>query len=42
MIARLRRPKLACSPSYVDYRPKANAIILLDMGHTKREHTQKE
>jgi hypothetical protein len=41
MIARLRRPKLACSPSYVD-RPKANAIILLDMGHTKREHTQKE
>jgi hypothetical protein len=28
---RLRRPKIACSPSYADYRPKINAIILLDM-----------
>jgi hypothetical protein len=32
----LRRPKLACSPSYVDYRPKTNAIILSDMGCTLR------
>jgi hypothetical protein len=24
-----------CTPSYVDYRPKTNAVILLDMGHTK-------
>jgi hypothetical protein len=30
----LRKPKIACSPSYVDYRPKTNAVILLDMGHT--------
>jgi hypothetical protein len=27
-IARLRRPKAACSPSYVEYRPNANAAIL--------------
>jgi hypothetical protein len=26
--------KITCSPSYADYRPKTNAIILLDMGHT--------
>jgi hypothetical protein len=39
-LARLRRPKITCSPSYVDYRPKTNAVILLDMGHTLREeHT---
>jgi hypothetical protein len=30
-----RRPKIAFSPSYADYRPKINAAILLDMGHTK-------
>jgi hypothetical protein len=33
MLARLRRPKIVCSPSYVDYRPKTNAVILLNMGH---------
>jgi hypothetical protein len=33
---RLRRPEGACSPSYADYRPKTNAAILWDMGHTKR------
>jgi hypothetical protein len=35
-LARLRRPKIVCSPSYVDNRPKTNAVILLDMGHTLR------
>jgi hypothetical protein len=30
----LRSPKIICSPSYADYRPKTNAVILLDMGHT--------
>jgi hypothetical protein len=40
---KLRRPKIACSPSYVDYRPKINAGILLDTGHTLRgEHIQEE
>jgi hypothetical protein len=34
-LASCRRPKVTCSPSYVDYRPKTNAVILLDMGHTK-------
>jgi hypothetical protein len=34
-IARLRRPKAACSPSYADFRPKTNAAILLDTGYTK-------
>jgi hypothetical protein len=33
---RLRRPKIARSPSCTDYRPKANAVILLGMGHTLR------
>jgi hypothetical protein len=29
--------KITCSPSYADYRPKTNAEILLDMGHTLKE-----
>jgi hypothetical protein len=36
-LARLRRSKIACSPSYADYRPKINEVILLDLGHTLRE-----
>jgi hypothetical protein len=35
-LARLKRPKIACSPSSADYRPKTNATILLDMGHRLR------
>jgi hypothetical protein len=35
-LARLRRPKITCSPSYVNYRPKTNVVVLLDMGHTPR------
>jgi hypothetical protein len=42
MLARLRRPKIVCSPSYADYRPKTNAVILLDMGHTEREECSQE
>jgi hypothetical protein len=34
-LVRLRRPKIACSLSYVDYRPTRNTAILSDMGHTK-------
>jgi hypothetical protein len=34
-LARLRRPKATCFPSYVDYRPKTNAVILWDMIHAK-------
>jgi hypothetical protein len=37
--ARLRRPKIVFSPSYVDFRSRANAAMLLDLGHTLRgEH----
>jgi hypothetical protein len=38
-LARLRRPKIICSPSYMDFRSRANAAMLLDLGHTlKGEH----
>jgi hypothetical protein len=37
---RIRRPKIACSLSFVDYRPKTNAVISLNMGLTLRvDHT---
>jgi hypothetical protein len=40
---KLRRPKISCSPSYADCRPKTNAVILLDMGHTlKGKHAWEE
>jgi hypothetical protein len=42
-LARLRRPKIVCSPSYVDFRSRANAAMLLDLGRTLRgEHIQEE
>jgi hypothetical protein len=34
-LVRLRRPKVACSFFYVYYKPKTNAALLRDMGHTK-------
>jgi hypothetical protein len=34
-LARLRRPKATCSPSYADCRPKTNAAILWDTVHIK-------
>jgi hypothetical protein len=33
-VSQLRRPKIACSPSYADCRSETNAVILLYMGHT--------
>jgi hypothetical protein len=41
-LARLRRPKIIYCPSYADYRPKINAVILLDMGHTLGENTYRK
>jgi hypothetical protein len=38
---RPKRPKIVCSPSYADYRPKTNAVILLDMGHTLRKNVHR-
>jgi hypothetical protein len=35
---KLRRPKISCSSTHVDYRPKRNVIILLDMDHAKRDY----
>jgi hypothetical protein len=32
-LVRLRRPKTACSHSNADYRPKANAVMLLNITH---------
>jgi hypothetical protein len=38
---RLKRPKIICSPSYADFRSRANAAIWLDLDHmTKGEHIQ--
>jgi hypothetical protein len=37
-LARLRRTKIACSPSFADFRSKTNGVILLDMGHTHMEN----
>jgi hypothetical protein len=41
-VSQVQRPKIVCSPSYVDYRSKTNAVILLDMGHTLREECIQE
>jgi hypothetical protein len=42
-VSQARRPKIVCSPSYADFRPKINATILLDMGHMLRGgHIQEE
>jgi hypothetical protein len=42
-VIQAQKAKIACSPSYADYRPKTNAVILLDMGHTLRgEHAWEE
>jgi hypothetical protein len=39
-LVRCRRPKAACSLSYVDYRPNTNAAILWDADYTKyRAHS---
>jgi hypothetical protein len=38
-VIRLRRPKFICSPSYVDFRSKANTAMWLDLSHmTRGEH----
>jgi hypothetical protein len=39
---RLRRSKIACSPSYVDFRPKTNVVISLDISHMLREECIQE
>jgi hypothetical protein len=42
-VSQTKRPKIACSPSYADYGPKTNAVMLLNTGHTIRgEHTREK
>jgi hypothetical protein len=42
-LARPKRPKIVCSPSYVDFRSRANAVMFLDVGHVLRgDCTQEE
>jgi hypothetical protein len=41
-VSHAQKTKITCSPSYVDYRPKTNAVILLDMGHTLRGENEWE
>jgi hypothetical protein len=42
-VGQAQKAKNQISPSYVDYSPKTNTVILLDMGHTlKREYTREE
>jgi hypothetical protein len=41
-LARLRMPKIVFSPSYMDYKPKINAVILLDMDDTLRGECTQE
>jgi hypothetical protein len=35
-VRKAQKAKTQCSPSYTGYRPKTNAVILLDTGHTLR------
>jgi hypothetical protein len=40
-VSQVRRSKKVFSPSYVDFRSRANTTIFLDLGHMLREeHTQ--
>jgi hypothetical protein len=32
-VSQVQKAKISCSPSYADYRPKTNAVTLLDLGH---------
>jgi hypothetical protein len=40
-ISLAQRPKILCSPSYADFKSRANTITLLNLGHlTRGEHIQ--
>jgi hypothetical protein len=40
-LARFKRPKIICSPSYVVFRSRENAAMWLDLDHmTRGEHIQ--
>jgi hypothetical protein len=35
-VSQAQRPKIICSPSYVDFRSRANAAMWLDLDHMTR------
>jgi hypothetical protein len=38
-VSQAQRPKIVCSPSYADFRSRANTAMWLDLGHmTRVEH----
>jgi hypothetical protein len=40
-VSQAKRPKILCSPSYAEFKSRANAAVLLDLGHMLRgEHIQ--
>jgi hypothetical protein len=42
-VSQAQKTKIICSPSYADFRSRANAGVLLDLGHMlKGEHIQEE
>jgi hypothetical protein len=41
-VSQAQKAKNACFPSCMDYRPKTNAVILLDMDHTLRGDCTRE
>jgi hypothetical protein len=42
-LSQAQKTKIICSPSYADFRSRANAVMLLDLGHTLRGgHIQEE
>jgi hypothetical protein len=41
-VSEAQKAKISCSPSYADYTPKTNAVILLPKGHTLREEYVRE
>jgi hypothetical protein len=38
-VSQAKKTKNLCSPSYVDFRSRANTAMLLDLGHMTREST---
>jgi hypothetical protein len=41
-VSQAQKAKIVCSPSYMNFRPKTNAVLLLDMSHTLREENVQE
>jgi hypothetical protein len=41
-VSQAQTAKIICSLSYANYRPKTNAVILLDMSHTLRGECPQE